>query len=110
MKEFLPRMQAVKMSLQYMNKMYGIEIKNMNKYIDDYIKINIYNQPIMDEKLQPYYRYAGIIRDVVTATSLGFNYRSGIREMVSGIWINLSRAMVKVYGPNHFNKSELIRA
>ena len=110
MKEFLPRMQAVKMSLQYMKGMYGIKVENMNKYIDDYIKVNVYNQPIMDEKLQPYYKYAGVIRDVVSATSLGFNYRSGIREMVSGIWINLSRSMVNMYGHNHFNKSELVKA
>lgn len=110
MKEFLPKMQAVKMSLQYMNYMFGVKVTNVDKWIDDFVKLNVYNEPIMDEKLVPHYRYAGVIRDIVGATSLGFNYRSGIREMVSGIWINLSRSMVNMYGPNHFSKTELVKA
>lgn len=110
MKDFLPKIQAVKLSLQYMNWMFGVKVENIDKWIDDFVKLNVYNEPIMDEKLLPHYRYAGVIRDIVGATSLGFNYRSGIREMVSGIWINLSRSMVNMYGHNHFNKSELIQA
>jgi hypothetical protein len=85
MQEFLPRMQAIKIALQYMNGMFGVKVDNIAQYIDDYLKVNIYKQPIMDEKLVPYYKTLGVVRDVISATSLGFNYRSGIREMVSGI-------------------------
>ena len=110
MQEFLPRMQAIKISLQYMHNMFGVDIRNVSKYIDEYLKVNVYKQPIMDEKLVPYYKKLGVVRDIISATSLGFNYRSGIREMVSGIWINLSRSMVNAYGKDQFKKEELIKA
>lgn len=110
MQEFLPRMQAIKISLQYIHNMFGVDIRNVSKYIDEYLKVNVYKQPIMDEKLVPYYKKLGVVRDIISATSLGFNYRSGIREMVSGIWINLSRSMVNAYGKDQFKKEELIKA
>lgn len=85
MTEFLPRIQAIKVATQYMAGMFGVKVDNINQYIDDYVNLNIYNKPIMEENLVPIYRFLGPIKDMMNGVAMGFNVRSGIREMVSGI-------------------------
>lgn len=108
--EYLPRMQALKFTLQYYKHMFGVETEHMNDIIEKFITINAYGQPIMDKNLHFAYKCLSTVRNITGATVLGWNLRSGIRELMQGIWVHLSRSMAEAYGKNQFTKGELAKA
>ena len=65
--------------------MYGQEAENLLEFLDKYLTVNIYNKPIMDKGLQPVYKTLAAIKKFTTATALGLNLRSGLREMMQGM-------------------------
>ncbi len=85
MKEYLPRMQALKLTLQYYNYMFGLETEGTNEIMDKFITVNAYGQPIMDKSMRSTYKFLSTVRNITGATILGFNFKSGIRELMQGI-------------------------
>jgi hypothetical protein len=85
MNEYLPRLQGIKIALQYNQQMYGVATDNVIEYIDKFIDVNAYGKPIMDKQLGEVYKFLSTIKSITTATALGLNMRSGIREMMQGI-------------------------
>lgn len=73
------------MVLQYNRKFFGQVSDSTLDYINKYIEVNLFENPIMDEKLQPVYKMLSTIRSITGATVLGFNLRSGIRELMQGM-------------------------
>jgi hypothetical protein len=69
----------------YNQGMYGQLSDNVVEYIDKYIDINIYNQTIIKgSSMQRVHKMMNTIQRVTTATTLGFNFRSGLRELLQG--------------------------
>jgi hypothetical protein len=85
MNEYLPRLQGIKIALQYNQQMYGVATDNVIEYIDKFIDVNAYGKPIMDKQLGEIYKFLSTVKSITTATALGLNMRSGIREMMQGI-------------------------
>lgn len=110
MQEFIPRLQGVKLALQYQQFMFGNDATHLLEYIDKYITLNVYNQPIMDERMRPVYKILSAAKQVTSMTTLGFNWRSGIREMLQGVWSHISRASAEAYGKDQFTRAELAKA
>lgn len=110
MNEYLPRLQGIKIALQYNQQIYGVATENAIEYIDKFIDINAYGKPIMDKQLGVMYKFLSTVKSITTATALGFNVRSGIREMMQGIWIHLSRTMANAYGKDQFTKADVAKA
>lgn len=110
MNEYLPRLQGIKIALQFNQWMYGTINKDTIDYIDKYITINVHNQPIMDKNLQPIYKVLTTVRSVTTATALAWNFKSGIREMMQGMWMHISRSMANAYGKDQFTTKELAKS
>lgn len=84
MNEYLPQIQGIKLVLMYNQGMYGQVNKDVIDYIDKYVDSNVYNQSLIDPQLQPVYKMLTVIKKVTTATALGFNLRSGVRELLQG--------------------------
>jgi hypothetical protein len=59
--------------------------ENIIAAVKDYVKLNLFDKSIMDEGLIPAYRMARVLRDMASLMSLGFNYRSGLRELMQGM-------------------------
>lgn len=110
MSEYLPRIMGINIVLKYQQDMFGIDYENTLKFIDDYVKLNIYNQPIMDSKLHTVYKVFATVRDITTSTALAFNYRSGMRELLQGVWIHITRSMANAYGGDRITKKNLAKA
>ena len=108
--KYLPIMQGIQIALQYQQSMYGNENASSIEYIEKYITSAVYNAPIMDEHLQAPYKLLSAIKNVTTASALGLNFRSGIRELMQGMWIHISRSMAESYGRDQFTKSEIAQA
>jgi hypothetical protein len=85
MGEMLPRILAVKVALKYQHDMFGIIPDNTIDFINKYIKLNVYQQPIMNEDLHRVSKMLSVFRDISTTTALAFNYRSGLRELLQGV-------------------------
>lgn len=108
--DIIPQIQGIKIALQYNQAMYGQEAENLLEFLDKYLTVNIYNKPIMDKGLQPVYKTLAAIKKFTTATALGLNLRSGLREMMQGMWIHISRAMTNAYGKDQFSGKDLAEA
>lgn len=106
--DILPQIQGLKIALQYQQKVLGNDTQNILDAIDKYVDINMFSKPIMD--LQPIYKLLSAVRSVTGATVLGFNMRSGIRELMQGMWNHLSRSMVQMYGKGMFNHADILKA
>lgn len=106
----LPYIQGIKLVLQYKNQFFGQDVSEILDYIDKYIDVNIFSKPVMDSQLQAPYKMLSAIRSFTSATVLGFNVRSGLRELMQGMWNHLSRSMVSMYGKNMFKSSEVLKA
>jgi hypothetical protein len=83
--KFLPLIQGFKIGLLCQEFFYGQKVDNLIEFIKKYTQLNIYNEPIMDEGLQSAYKFMAMLKQVATATTLGFNLKSGIRETLQGI-------------------------
>lgn len=110
MEEYLPRMQGIKFALQYQQQMFGNLTNDTIEFIDKFVDINAYGQPIMDPKLRPLYKCLATVKNITTATTLGFNWRSGLREMMQGMWVHISRTMANAYGKDQFTQKDIAKA
>ena len=108
--KILPSLHALKMVLQYHNQMFGQDIENLNAYIKKFMDLNIYSQPIMDPNLHTVYKIANVAKNITSATVLGLNVKSGIRELLQGAWIHLSRTMAGMYGKDQFTTKDIAKA
>jgi hypothetical protein len=108
--EVLPQIQAIKLVLQYKHQFFGQDVTETINYFDKYIELNVFNKPIMDKQLQTPYRFLSAIKSFTSATVLGFNMRSGLRELMQGMWNHISRSTVQMYGKNMFKSSEVLKA
>ena len=110
MSDVIPRVQGIKIALQYNQAMYGQVSDNVIEYIEKWITSNIYGQSIMETSLQPIYKTLSVVKQITTATALGFNLRSGFRELLQGVWIHMSRVMAEAYGADQFTKADIAKA
>ena len=108
--KFLPLIQGFKIGLLCQEFFYGQKVDNLIEFIKKYTQLNIYNEPIMDEGLQPAYKFMAMLKQVATATTLGFNLKSGTRETLQGIWIGLSRTAAGIYGKDQFTMKDFTKA
>lgn len=107
---YLPVMNGLQVALQYQQGMYGNDNESVIQYDDKFITNIVYSSPIMDKHLQGPYKIMSAIKNVTTASALGFNFRSGIRELMQGMWIHISRSMAESYGRDQFTKGEIAQA
>lgn len=93
---YIPVIQAMKIALEINSGIGGTKIDDVKTFIDKYVQKRIYGRPIIDEKLQPLYKFFQIIKALTSKLALGLNSRSFVREILQGTWIGLSRANVKL--------------
>lgn len=80
----MPNILALKTVLQYHAKMFGQKTEELDKYIQKFLDLNLYSQPIMDENLHSVYKIANVAKNITSATVLGLNIKSGMRELMQG--------------------------
>jgi len=70
----------------------GAEMSNIEEYIGKYLDKVLYGNPIMEKSLQPAYKILHAFKDITSKLTLGFNLRSGMREILQGTYIGANRA------------------
>lgn len=110
MQDYLPKMQGIKIALQYQQHMFGAITQDVIDFIDKFIDINVYETPIMDSNLRTVYKCLATVKNITTAATLGFNWRSGVREFLQGAWVHITRVLAESYGKDQFTHSEVAQA
>lgn len=108
--EMLPLIQGFKIGLMFQEAMYGQSIDRLVKFIEDYAKVHIYSEPIMEEGLRPVYRFASVFKNIASTVTLGYNFKSGFRETLQGTWIGFSRAAAQTFGRDQFSLKDWTKA
>lgn len=85
MDTYLPMLQSIKVTLQYQQAMFGVVTKDTVDYINKYLSLNVFSKPIMNPQLHSVYKALNVIKQVTTATTLGLNVRSGLKELLQGM-------------------------
>ena len=88
---YVPVFQAIKIALNAQYLLGGQKLENVSEHINKYIKRVVYGEPIMEKSLQGFYRFASLLKDITSKFVLGGNLRSGLREILQGTYIGLSR-------------------
>ena len=60
-------------------------MENIKKTFDKLVKSKVYNESIVDDKLQPLLKFLNVIKSGFTAMTLSLNVRSFLRESLQGI-------------------------
>lgn len=66
------------------------------KYINDYLKVNVFNTSVMNKEMQVAMSYLQPIKSTVTDLLLGFNVVSGIRDTFQGLKQNFMQSYTKL--------------
>lgn len=96
-KDYIPRIQAMKLALKYAHDHGGVENKTIQDVFNKIIKSKFYGESIIEgETLQAVYKWLSFVRSIFTTMTLSINVPSFLRESLQGIYTGLSRAGVKM--------------
>lgn len=86
---YLPLIAAMKTNLEYIDAQGTSKntknMKNIKETFDKLVKSKVYNESIVDDKLQPLLKFLNVIKAGFTAMTLSLNVRSFLRESLQGI-------------------------
>lgn len=98
---YLPLIAAMKTNLEYIDAQGTSKntknMKNIKETFDKLVKSKVYNESIIDERIQPLVKFLNVLKAGFTAMTLSLNVRSFLRESLQGIWAGVSRSGVKMY-------------
>lgn len=95
-KIFMPQFQLIDMELQYAQETKGAKVENIRKAFNKMVQKKVLGNPIMEEHLQPLYKFLAGIKSIFAKMSLGLNSKSFVRELLQGTYLGLNRAGVKM--------------
>lgn len=109
--QILPAVMAIKLETQYMNAgLLNKKLPNTIGYIDEFVKIAVYNEAIIDDNQKNFVKIAKTVTSTVSKANLGLNFLSGIREVLQGQWANSVRVFSRTYGENQFTRVDYGKA
>ena len=86
---YLPLIAAMKTNLEYIDAQGTSKntknMKNIKETFDKLVKSKVYNESIVDDKLQPLLKFLNVIKAGFTTMTLSLNVRSFLRESLQGI-------------------------
>lgn len=96
--KFLIYTKALIARLSLTGKFYGNDkvVEKEIKYINDYLKVNVFNTSIMNKEMQVAMAYLQPLKSSVTDLLLGFNVVSGIRDTFQGLKQNFMQSATKI--------------
>lgn len=90
--KILPVLKAVKLKVLTYGNETGVDVENINKAIDAYIKTAVYNESLVSKEGEELYKYAKPVRNLATQFCIAFNLAGGVRDMLNGFYKNLNLA------------------
>ena len=96
-KDYIPRIQAMKLGLKYAQDHGGVENAKIQDALDKMIRSKFYGETIIEEgALRDIYKWLSFVRSIFTTMTLSVNIPSFLRESLQGIYTGISRAGVNL--------------
>ena len=109
--EYLPGMYIIQQMSYYSTLNGGPDQSKVADAMERYLKVALLNVPHMEKDLINPHRILSFAKSFTSYAALTLNVRSGVREMLQGQWIGMSRAMVEYLDPEiGFNMYDYTRA
>lgn len=108
--KYRPMMQGQLVQLMMEAATNNINIDKNIDYILKYTTAKVFNASIVPKDYRILAKALEKTRTIATYLTLGFSPKSGLFQMIEGVWKNVSRAGFKPLGENQFGKEELMKA
>ena len=109
--DVIPTVKSVLYMSMFQANVTGIELPNYQEFVKNYIKSAVYGDSIIDENVRKdYFKYIGPIRSAAAAVSLSYNIMNVPKEVLMGVFSNISHAMFGAYGEETFTVKEYLHA
>ena len=99
----LPQLRAIQAVLTLQGSLTGNDMKQVLDFVTKAIKSSLYEESLVPNEMKSVYRTLSAMRNVASTVALSWNFINLPREVLMGIWTNLSSAMFKRYGKEAFN-------
>ena len=100
--KILPSLEAMAMYLVRQGNEKNTKYEAEIKYLEDYVKNKVFNQPIMDERSQMIQAYVSEIMGFASKLALGLS-PTQLYQHLNGIWVDISFMYTKPDGSNAFS-------
>lgn len=105
-----PMIKAAMIHISTQGAIQNRPFKNDTHYLENYIRNKIFNQSIIDPKLQQVAGYAGLLKKAASVSALAFSPVQALYQPLQGLWTDISLLIRKPDGKdsftfNHFTKA-----
>lgn len=95
----LPVINAIKNVTAFKNAGMATQtVEHLNKFIEDYIKVNIFNQKLIDKNQETFVKSVNVMKNITSFGLLSFNFAAGIRDFLQGFMTNSVLVAAKQMG------------
>lgn len=109
--DVIPTVKSILYMSMFQANITGIELPDYQEFVKKYMKSAVYGDSVIDEKIRKdYFKYIGPIRSVAAAVSLSYNIMNVPKELLMGVFSNISHAMFDSYGEETFILNEYLSA
>ena len=103
----------IKAAMIHISTQGAIQNKSFNSdihYLQNYIRNKIFNQSIIDPKLQKVAGYAGLLKQAASKFTLAFSPVQALYQPLQGLWTDISLMIRKPDGKDSFTFSHFTKA
>lgn len=94
-KEFIPYFIAFKSGLEYASK-FGLDVREIREWLQDYTDAKLLRKQITAQSLDFIKDILSAMKSITSKVTLGFNTRTGVKEMISSAYRAYTRAGTKL--------------
>lgn len=109
-REAVPEIKGALYYFAFQSFITGKKLTNVDEFIRSITKSNIYGDSIMSPEIQEYWKYVGPVKAFASNLVLGLKIANVPREMLMGMWTNISRALFGAYGKDTFTLKDVVHA
>ena len=105
-----PMIKAAMVHISTQGAIQNMPFKNDIHYLQNYIRNKIFNQSIIDPKLQKVAKYAGLLKSAASKATLAFSPVQALYQPLQGLWTDISLMIRKPDGKDSFTFSNFTKA
>lgn len=109
--QVLPQVKSILYAATFQANVTGMEMPEFDSFVRKYVKSAVYGSSIVkSQEIKDVFKVVGPIRSAGAALALSYNVMNIPRELLTGMFTNISRAMFNSYGGETFSLQEYMKA
>lgn len=109
--QVLPQVRSILYAATFQANVTGMEMPEFDSFVRKYVKSAVYGSSIVkSQEIRDVFKVVGPLRSAGAALALSYNVMNIPRELLTGMFTNISRAMFNSYGGETFSLTEYMKA